>query len=87
MRPVEDSHLQDQRHAWRTVVDADLRRHDDVGTVGKSIFRAVDIRQRPALLQSRCKLMGLRRMSIGDIKRGENIDIVGASAGSERHRR
>ena len=41
----------------------------------------------PALLQSRCKLVGLRRLSMGDIKRDENIDILGASAGSERHRR
>ena len=39
------------------------------------------------LLQSRCKLVDLRRMSIGDIERDENIGILGASAGSERHRR
>ena len=40
-----------------------------------------------ALLQSRCKLQGLRRMSIGDIKRDENIDILRAGAGSKRHGR
>lgn len=39
------------------------------------------------LLQSRCKPSGLRRLSIGDIKRDENIGILGARAESDRRRR
>jgi hypothetical protein len=51
------------------------------------VRRPVSLSPDKALLQSRCKPMGLRRMSIGGIKRDENIGILGASAGSERHRR
>jgi len=39
-RPVEDLHLQDQRHAWHTVVDAGRRRHNGgVAPVGRSVRR------------------------------------------------
>jgi hypothetical protein len=31
-------HLRDQRHAWHTVVDAGLRRHDDVSVSVRQSF-------------------------------------------------
>src|SRR5208282_1216299 len=42
-RPVEDLHLRDQCHAWHTVVDAGMCRHDEVGTtpMGRSLRRVV----------------------------------------------
>jgi|SRR5580658_7840335 pimeloyl-ACP methyl ester carboxylesterase len=57
----------------------------DLPAFGESGF--LSVAATTALLQSRCKLVVLRRMSIGDIKWDENIGILGARAGSERHLR
>jgi hypothetical protein len=72
----------DRRGDWLLVPLGRCIIDDDIGLPAYICFELTE-----ALLQSRCKLVGLRRLSIGDIKRDENIDILGASAGSERHRR
>jgi len=85
---------------WQHIVDAskwpewypnskDVRIVGDGEAVLKAgtTFRWTTFGLPMVLLQSRCKLSGLRRVSIGDIKRDEDIGILGARAESDRHRR